>query len=69
MRGPRKVLPRAGGRAEHRRGKRVGKRAGVPIRDERQRANTRERRGSCSEERIDRTIEGNSREIQLPSKR
>jgi len=63
VRGPGEVLPRAGRRAEHRRGERAGERAGVPIRDERQRANTRERRGSYSKRRINRAIGGDPREI------
>lgn len=49
MRGPREVLPRAGGRAEHRRGERAGERAGLPVPAVRPGAGTREGRGGRPE--------------------
>lgn len=58
MRGPGEVLPRAGGRAEHRRGERAGERTGVPFPAQRQGADTRERRGSYPEGQVGRSIGG-----------
>lgn len=58
MRGSREVLPRTGGRAEHRRGERAGERTGVPFPAQRQGADTRERRGGHPQGQIGRSIGG-----------
>jgi len=63
MRGPREVLPRAGGRAEHRRGERPGERTGVPLPAQRQGPDTRERRGGHPEGQVGRSIGGSSENL------
>lgn len=60
MRGSREVLPRAGGRAEHRRGERAGERAGLPVPALRQGGGTREGRGGRPQGQGGRRIGGSA---------